>query len=118
LRLPGTNRLRFALHGGQRESPFTQFGFIEIGRQGDHHDRGETHFWELEEVGSPDTGLGYYAMFSLLLVPPAWESFIKPHLAKWDAEMASEGERRIAQHLNAKAGWHDMDQISVHASRA
>lgn len=100
------------------ESPFTQFGFIEIGRQGDHHDRGETHFWELEEVGSPDTGLGYYAMFSLLLVPPAWESFIKPHLAKWDAEMASEGERRIAQRMNAKAGWHDMDQLSAHASQA
>ena len=33
------------------ESPITQWGFIEIGRQGDHHDRGETHFWELEETG-------------------------------------------------------------------
>jgi alkane 1-monooxygenase len=94
-------------------SPVTQFGFIEIGRQGDHHDRGETHFWELEEVGSPDTGLGYYAMFSLLLIPPLWESFIKPHLAKWDAEMASEGERRIAQRMNEKAGWHDMEQLAA-----
>ncbi|MGB5832130.1 MAG: fatty acid desaturase [Thiohalocapsa sp.] len=94
-------------------SPVTQFGFIEIGRQGDHHDRGETHFWELEEVGSPDTGLGYYAMFSLLLVPPMFENFIKPHLAKWDAEMASEGERRIAQRMNAKAGWTDMDQLAT-----
>jgi len=92
-------------------SPVTQFGFIEIGRQGDHHDRGETHFWELEEVGSPDTGLGYYAMFSLLIVPPMWESFIKPHLAKWDAEMASDGEREIARRMNAKAGWHDMDRL-------
>jgi alkane 1-monooxygenase len=94
-------------------SPVSQFGFIEIGRQGDHHDRGETHFWELEEVGSPDTGLGYYAMFSLLLIPPVWESFIKPHLAKWDAEMASEGERRIAQRMNEKAGWHDMEQLAA-----
>jgi hypothetical protein len=93
-------------------SPVTQFGFIEIGRQGDHHDRGETHFWELEEVGSPDTGLGYYAMFSLLLVPPMFESFIKPHLAKWDAEMASEGERRIAERMNEKAGWTNMDQLA------
>ncbi len=96
-------------------SPVTQFAFIEIGRQGDHHDRGETHFWELEEVGSPDTGLGYYAMFSLLLVPPMFESFIKPHLAKWDAEMASEGERRIAQRMNAKAGWTNMDQLAAAA---
>jgi len=90
------------------ESPFTQVGFIEIGRQGDHHDRGETHFWELEEVGSPDTGVGYYAMFAMLLVPPVWEAFIKPKLAKWDQEMASEGERRIAMRMNKKAGWNDM----------
>lgn len=90
------------------ESPFTQFGFIEIGRQGDHHDRGETHFWELEEVGAPDTGIGYFAMFSMLLVPPMWEAFIKPKLAKWDEEMASEGERRIAERMNRKAGWVDM----------
>ena len=94
-------------------SPVTQFGFIEIGRQGDHHDRGETHFWELEEVGSPDTGLGYYAMFSLLLVPPMFESFIKPHLAKWDAEMASEGERKIARRMNEKAGWNDMERLAT-----
>lgn len=93
------------------ESPFTQFGFIEIGRQGDHHDRGETHFWELEEVGSPDTGLGYYAMFSLLIVPPMFEKFIKPRLAKWDEEMASEGERKIAARMNKKAGWNDMPLV-------
>jgi alkane 1-monooxygenase len=93
------------------ESPFTQFGFIEIGRQGDHHDRGETHFWELEEVGSPDTGLGYYAMFSLMIVPPMFEKFIKPRLAKWDEEMASEGERKIAARMNKKAGWHDMPLV-------
>jgi hypothetical protein len=94
------------------ESPFTQVGFIEIGRQGDHHDRGETHFWELEEVGSPDTGMGYYAMFAMLLVPPVWESFIKPHLAKWDQEMASEGERVVAERMNRKAGWNDMPALT------
>jgi hypothetical protein len=94
------------------ESPFTQLGFIEIGRQGDHHDRGETHFWELEEVGSPDTGVGYFAMFSLLLVPPMWEAFIRPRLAKWDQEMASEGERRIADRMNKKAGWKNMPSLA------
>ena len=90
------------------ESPITQWGFIEIGRQGDHHDRGETHFWELEEVGSPDTGYGYFAMFAMLLVPPVWEAFIKPRLADWDENYASEGERKIAARMNYRAGWHDM----------
>tara|TARA_R110002049_G_scaffold252264_1_gene426886 strand:+ start:22324 stop:23505 length:1182 start_codon:yes stop_codon:yes gene_type:complete len=90
------------------ESPITQWGFIEIGRQGDHHDRGETHFWELEEVGSPDTGYGYYAMFAMILVPPVWERFIKPRLAEWDKRYASEGEQKIAARMNYRAGWHDM----------
>ena len=90
------------------ESPFTQFGFIEIGRQADHHDRGETHFWELEECDAPDTGYGYYAMLAMLMIPPVWESFIKPHLADWDENRASEGERKIAARMNYLAGWHDM----------
>lgn len=90
------------------DSPITQWGFIEIGRQADHHDRGETHFWELEECDAPDTGYGYYAMLAMILVPPWWESFIKPHLAKWDQERASEGEQKIAAKMNFKAGWKDM----------
>ena len=90
------------------ESPFTQFGFIEIGRQADHHDRGETHFWELEECDAPDTGYGYYAMLAMLMVPPVWEAFIKPRLAEWDENRASEGERKIAARMNYLAGWHDM----------
>ena len=94
------------------DSPITQWGFIEIGRQGDHHDRGETHFWELEEVGSPDTGFGYYAMFAMILVPPVWEKFIKPHLAEWDKKLASEGEQKIAARMNYRAGWYDMPLCS------
>ncbi len=90
------------------DSPFTQWGFIEIGRQADHHDRGETHFWELEDCGAPDTHYGYYAMFALLLVPPLWEAFIKPRLAQWDEQRASEGERKIAAKMNYNAGWYDM----------
>jgi hypothetical protein len=90
------------------DSPFTQWGFIEIGRQADHHDRGETHFWELDDCGAPDTGYGYYTMFAMLLVPPVWEAFIKPRLAEWDETRASEGERKIAAKMNYNAGWHDM----------
>ena len=90
------------------ESPFTQWGFIEIGRQADHHDRGETHFWELEDCGAPDTGYGYYAMLALIMVPPLWERFIKPRLADWDKNRASEGEQKIAAKMNYNAGWYDM----------
>ena len=97
-------------------SPVTQWGFIEIGRQADHHDRGETHFWELEDVGAPDTGYGYYAMFAMILIPPVWNAFIKPRLADWDANRASEGERKIADRMNKKAGWHDMPSLGTSTS--
>ena len=45
---------------------FTSWFFIEIGRQGDqYHDRGiETHFWELDEVGLPNCGNGYFTLFN------------------------------------------------------
>ena len=43
-------------HSWDNDNVFTSWAFIEIGRQADHHDRGETHFWELTGVGGPPTG--------------------------------------------------------------
>ena len=40
-------------HSWDNSTKLTSWFFIEIGRQADHHDRGETHFWELDEVGAP-----------------------------------------------------------------
>ena len=57
-------------HNWDNNTLFTSWFFIEIGRQADHHDRGETHFWELENVGAPNTGWGYFTIFALALVPP------------------------------------------------
>jgi len=45
-------------HNWDNSTAFTSWFFIEIGRQADHHDRGETHFCELENVGCPNTGWG------------------------------------------------------------
>ena len=47
-------------------------------------------------------------MFALILVPPLWNRFIKPRLADWDANRASEGEQKIAAIMNYNAGWYDM----------
>ena len=59
-------------HNWDNSTAFTSWFFIEIGRQADHHDRGETHFWELENVGCPYTGSGYFVVFTIALVPPLW----------------------------------------------
>jgi alkane 1-monooxygenase len=92
-------------HSWDNSTAFTSWFFIEIGRQGDHHDRGETHFWELEEVGAPNCGRGYFTLFAMLLIPPVFHTYMKKQLAKWDDEMASEGELKIAAQMNKQAGY-------------
>ena len=92
-------------HSWDNSTAFTSWFFIEIGRQADHHDRGETHFWELDDVGAPNTGWGYFTLFAVALIPPLHHMYFKKELAKWDKERASEGERAIADRLNRQIGY-------------
>lgn len=92
-------------HSWDNATAFTSWFFIEIGRQADHHDRGETHFWELDEVGAPNTGWGYFTLFAVALIPPLWHRFIKSQLDQWDEQFASDEEREIAQRLNQHVGY-------------
>ena len=92
-------------HSWDNSNLFTSWFFIEIGRQGDHHDRGETHFWELDEVGSPDGRCGYFTEFTFALIPPLYHSVMKKKLATWDRDFATEGELEIAARINAQAGY-------------
>lgn len=92
-------------HSWDNSTAFSSWFFIEIGRQADHHDRGETHFWELDEVGAPNCGRGYFTLFALAILPPVWHKYIQTKLAKWDEEMASEGELKIASQMNKIAGF-------------
>lgn len=99
-------------HSWDNDNAFTSWAFIEIGRQADHHDRGETHFWELSSVGQPSSPsgapnamIGYYTEFVLALVPPLWHAVYKKKLAIWDRDFASPEERKIAQEINRKVGY-------------
>lgn len=92
-------------HSWDNSTAFTSWFFIEIGRQADHHDRGETHFWELDEVGAPNTGMGYFTLFALALVPPAFHALMEIELKKWDDNEASEGELEVSRAINKVAGY-------------
>lgn len=97
-------------HSWDNDNAFTSWAFIEIGRQADHHDRGETHFWELTNVGnapngSPNAGIGYYTEFVMALVPPLWHARMKKKLAIWDRDFATPEERKIAAEINRKVGY-------------
>lgn len=97
-------------HSWDNDNAFTSWAFIEIGRQADHHDRGETHFWELSSVGTapdgaPNARIGYYTEFVLALVPPLWHYVYRRKLAIWDRDFASPAEREIAREINRKVGY-------------
>lgn len=97
-------------HSWDNDNVFTSWAFIEIGRQADHHDRGETHFWELTNVGgapdgAPNAGIGYYTEFAMALVPPLWHAMMKKKLAVWDRDFATPEERKIAAEINKQVGY-------------
>ena len=92
-------------HSWDNSTAWTSWYFIEIGRQADHHDRGETHFWELDEVGAPNTNFGYFLMFAIALLPMLFHKFMAEELKKWDENEALEGERKIADAMNQHAGY-------------
>ena len=87
-------------HSWDNDSVFTSWFFIEIGRQCDHHVRGETYFWELDDVGGPNYGIGYFSLFVLTLYPPLFRKFVQKHLDNWDKNYATEEERSIASKFN------------------
>lgn len=83
-------------HSWDNDSVFTDWFFIAIGRQADHHVRGETYFWELDDVKGPNYGIGYFSLFLIILVPPLFRKYVKKHLDNWDSKYANEKEREIA----------------------
>ena len=92
-------------HSWDNSTALTSWYFIEIGRQADHHDRGETHFWELDEVGAPNTNCGYFMLFAIALFPMLFHKLMEKELKKWDDNEAVEGERQIADTMNQHAGY-------------
>ena len=57
--------------------------------------RGETYFWELDDVKGPNYGIGYFSLFVLTLVPGLFRKFVQKHLDNWDQNYATEGEKKI-----------------------
>ncbi len=83
-------------HSWDNDSVFTSWFFIEIGRQCDHHVRGETYFWELDDVEGPNYGIGYFSLFLITLIPAVFRKYVKKHIDNWDRKFASDEELKIA----------------------
>ena len=98
-------------HSWENDTAFTSWAFIEIGKQPEHHIKGETHFWELNSLShepnkqAPNYSFGYYTALVLALIPPVWHSILKRKLAQWDQDFATPEERQLAYEANLKAGY-------------
>ena len=99
-------------HSWDNDNVFTSWFFIEIGRQCDHHVRGETYFWELDDVRGPNYGIGYFSLFILTLIPRLFRKFVQKHLDNWDKNYATEGERYIASLFNKREGHNILESWS------
>ena len=99
-------------HSWDNDNVFTSWFFIEIGRQCDHHVRGETYFWELDDVKGPNYGIGYFSLFVLTLIPVLFRKFVQKHLDNWDKNYATEGERHIASLFNKREGRNTLESWS------
>ena len=96
-------------HSWDNDNIFTSWFFIEIGRQCDHHVRGETYFWELDDVKGPNYGIGYFSLFILTLIPRLFRKFVQKHLDNWDKNYATDGERHIASLFNKREGHNTLE---------
>ena len=96
-------------HSWDNDNVFTSWFFIEIGRQCDHHVRGETYFWELDDVKGPNYGIGYFSLFILTLIPGLFRKFVQKHLDNWDKNYATDGERHIASLFNKREGHNTLE---------
>ena len=94
-------------HSWDNDNLFTSWFFIEIGRQCDHHVRGETYFWELDDVKGPNYGIGYFSLFILTLIPSLFRKFVQKHLDHWDEHYATEAEKNIINDLYPALVSHD-----------
>ena len=99
-------------HSWDNDNVFTSWFFIEIGRQCDHHVRGETYFWELDDVKGPNYGIGYFSLFVLTLIPVLFRKFVQKHLDNWDKNYATDGERHIASLFNKREGHNTLESWS------
>jgi len=71
-------------------------------RHSDHHMAATKAFWQLHaQQKAPMLPYGYQTMALIALTPPLWRRIMKPLLADWDRNYASDAERELVR----ERGW-------------
>jgi fatty acid desaturase len=91
--------------------------YFALPRHVHHHAKPVLPFWKLEPSILVTKGLGinngYLAAMYLAMLPPLWFRMTTPLLLRWDKEVATDGERKLAQEANRKSGIPQLMQSSA-----
>jgi ferredoxin/fatty-acid desaturase len=87
-------RPRHSWNTNRRISSWTLFNLT---RHSHHHAQGEVPYQDLKPLPrSPMMINGYLTTIVVALLPPLWHRLMRPKLAAWDRDHATEGERLLA----------------------
>jgi alkane 1-monooxygenase len=56
---------------------------------------------------------GYLTTIIVALVPPLWHRLMTPKVLAWDRDYATEDERVLAAHANARSGIAQLQQAAL-----
>ncbi len=89
-------------------TPINRMIAFEITNHNDHHMDAFAPYYTLQPHPAGPQMPSILLCFLAGLVPPIWFKYIaKPRLKNWDFEHATNGEKKLAQEANRKAGWPD-----------
>jgi len=100
-RAPGT-RVR-PHHSWDTGAPMSAVGMFNLGRHAAHHVQARPYAMLALESQSPKLPSGIVGSALVAAFPPLWRWVMGPRLARWDAEQATEEERRLAVEAGAMA---------------
>jgi len=77
---------------------------FNLPRHAHHHVDARAPYWALKpSADAPELPWGYVAHILMAMVPPLWQRFAAPRLARWDETMANAAERELADCANRES---------------
>jgi len=93
-------------HSWNQLKPLSRALSFEISNHSEHHLKPTRFYTDLQPYPDAPQLPSIALCFICAFVPPIWENkIVKPQLAIWDATMANEAERELAEKASIKAGW-------------
>jgi NAD(P)H-flavin reductase/ferredoxin len=101
-------------HSWNSNRRISSWAMFNLTRHSHHHAQGEVAYQDLKPI--PDAPMmisGYLTTIIVALVPPLWHRLMTPKVLAWDRDYATEDERVLAAHANARSGIAQLQQAAL-----